>query len=186
MNFEEFLPNELEVQKEVVESLAAEKAEQEEKMASITQENANLKTENGELKSQIASLKAEHAKAGDLLAKNSETEASSKIALLERNPELDDRYLGETTDHVLEVIKEARDAAEKEGRLRRAQILESVLVVNEPVGNLAENRASLEKLFTENSNIINGPVIEELKKRGISHKNGEEYLLTTEIIKRNY
>lgn len=187
MNFEEFIPNELDVQKEVVESLAAEKAAQEEQMEILRKENNNLKSQIGELKGNVESLKAEIARMGDLLAKNSDTtEGSSKIALLERDPELNDRFQGETYDHVLEVIKEAHDAAEKAGRIRRAQILESVLVVNEPVGKLAELRSSLVKLFTENQNVLTGPVIEELINRGISHKNGEEYLLSTEIINRNY
>ena len=38
----------------------------------------------------------------------------------------------------------------------------------------------------ENANILSGPVIAELEKSGISHKNGEQYLLPDEIIKRTY
>ena len=87
---------------------------------------------------------------------------------------------------VIEVIKEAREAAEKDGRLRRAQILEGVLLTNEPVGNLAQKRQMLEKLFTENGNILSGVVISELDKCGISYKKGEEYLLPSEILKRTY
>ena len=47
-------------------------------------------------------------------------------------------------------------------------------------------RANLEKLFADNGNIVSGPVIAELEKMGISHKNGEDYLLPSEIVKRNY
>ena len=83
-------------------------------------------------------------------------------------------------------MREARDKAEAEGRLRRAQVLESVLAANEPEGTLAKKRANLEKLFAGNGNIISGPVIEQLEKMGISHKNGEDYLLPVEIVKRNY
>ena len=43
-----------------------------------------------------------------------------------------------------------------------------------------------EKLFADNGNLVSGPVIAELEKMGISHKNGEEYLLPAEIVKRNY
>ena len=123
---------------------------------------------------------------GDVLARNSEGEMSSKVALLERNVECDDRFPGETHDHVVEVIREARDKAEKEGRVRRAQLLESVLVANEPNGTLAKKRAEIEKLFNDNANVVNGVVIAELQKLGISHKHGEEYLLPSEIIKRTY
>ena len=42
------------------------------------------------------------------------------------------------------------------------------------------------KLFADNGNIVSGPVIAELEKMGISHKNGDEYLLPAEIINRNY
>ena len=48
------------------------------------------------------------------------------------------------------------------------------------------DKEALEKLFNENANVINGTVIEELAKLGISHKKGEEYLLASEIIKRSY
>ncbi|MBQ3289636.1 MAG: hypothetical protein IJH50_09535 [Kiritimatiellae bacterium] len=211
MNFEEFLrddeppvdneeevisaavPDELVVQKTVVESLAAEKAEQEEQINALKAKVQELEAENAELKSRADALQAKTSElektaenAGDLLAKNSEREESSQIALIDRNVNIDDRFPGETRDHVIEVIREARDAAEKDGRLRKAQLLESVLVANEPNGELAKRREFLEKLFEENGNIISGKVLDYLKKEGISHKNGEEYLLPAEILKRTY
>ena len=211
MNFEEFLrddeppvdneeevisaavPDELVVQKTVVESLAAEKAEQEEQINALKAKVLELEAENAELKSRADALQAKTSElektaenAGDLLAKNSEREESSQIALIDRNVNIDDRFPGETRDHVIEVIREARDAAEKDGRLRKAQLLESVLVANEPNGELARRREFLEKLFEENGNIISGKVLDYLKKEGISHKNGEEYLLPSEILKRTY
>ena len=177
---------ELDVQKAVVESLAADKAEQDERIVTLQKENCALKSEVSSLKSSLDEAKSSLAKVGDVLAANAETEASSKIALLDRDPELSDRFPGETRDHVLEVIREARDAAERDGRLRRAQVLESVLVANEPVGNLQKKRAALEKFFNDNANIMSGPVIAELEKCGISHKSGEDYLLPAEILKRTY
>ena len=208
MNVEEFIPKEqvgeqpddLDVQKAVVESLAADKAEQDEKIDILKTRLDELLKENGELKIANAALKAELESnqgkmaemktalenVGNVLAKNSEAPSSSQVALLERDPELDDRFSGETRDQVLEVIREARDVAEKEGRVRRAQILESVLVANEPTGNLEKKRAALEKFFADNGNILTGPVIAELEKCGISHKKGEEYLLPSEILKRTY
>ena len=193
MNVEEFLPSDVDVQKAVVESLAADKAEQDEKLTTLQvqieqlkKENDRLITENGQLGKKIDEMKTALENVGDVLAKNVESEGSNKVALLDRNPELNDRFQGETHDQVLEVIKEARDAAEQEGRLRRAQILESVLVVNEPTGNLAKKRQALEKFFNENANILSGPVIAELEKCGISYKKGEEYLLPAEILKRTY
>jgi len=186
MNVEEFMPDDLDVQKAVVESLAADKAEQDEKLEKLILEKAKLTSEISTLKEQVAEMKKALANVGDLLAKNAEGEGSSKVALLDRDTELNDRFPGETRDHVLEVIAEARSTAEKDGRLRRAQILESVLVANEPSGSLAKKRTELEKIFAENANIVNGPVIEELTKLGITHKNGEEYLLPAEILKRVY
>ena len=177
---------ELDVQKAVVESLAADKAEQDERIVALQKENYALKSQVSSLQSSIEELKASLAKVGDVLARNEETPVSSTVALIDRDPELNDRFPGETRDHVLEVIREARDAAEKAGRIRRAQLLESVLVANEPIGNLAKKRAALEKFFSDNANIMSGPVIAELEKCGISHKNGEEYLLPGEILKRTY
>ena len=177
---------ELDVQKAVVESLAADKAEQDERIGLLTKENASLKSQISNYGSQIEEMRAALAKVGDVLAANAEGEASNKVALLDRDPDLNDRFPGETRDHVLEVIREARDAAEKEGRIRRAQVLESVLVANVPLGNLAKKREALKKFFAENANILSGTVIAELEKCGISHKNGEQYLLPDEIIKRTY
>ena len=200
---EESEPGELDVQKAVVESLAADKAAQDEEIARLKADNnmlrarleenikliADLEAQKAQtdfLKSQIAEMKCALEKVGDVLARNSEGELSSKIALLERNVECDDRFPGETRDHVLEVIREARGKAEEEGRARRAQLLESVLLANEPNGTLAKKRAELEKLFNDNSNVISGVVIAELKNLGISHKHGDEYLLPSEIVKRTY
>ncbi|MCQ2394865.1 MAG: hypothetical protein MJ249_11310 [Kiritimatiellae bacterium] len=183
---EETVSEELDVQKAVVESLAADKAEQDERIDKLLKENHSLKSQILKLNSQIEEMKVSLAKVGDVLAANGESALSTKVTLLERDPEVNDRFPGETRDHVLEVIKAARDVAEKEGRTRRAQLLESVLVANDPIGNLAKKRQALEKFFNDNGNILSTPVIAELEKCGISHKKGEEYLLTSEIIKRTY
>ena len=190
----------IDVQKAVVEALAADKAEQAETIAALRAENAELRKNIVELKKNILELtdRAEVArrqiveqrsaleKVGDVLATNADNGLSNKVALLDRDIDVPDRFTGETRDHVLEVVREARDKAEAEGRLRRAQVLEGVLAANEPEGTLAKKRANLEKLFADNGNIVSGPVIAELEKIGISHKNGEDYLLPVEIVKRNY
>lgn len=222
MNFEEFLDDEapkasaneeiaeetseedaadsIDVQKAVVESLAADKAEQAETIAALRAENAELRRNIAELKKEAAEL-AERAEAvkrqmseqksalekvGDVLAINADNGLSNKVSLLDRDIDVPDRFVGETRDHVIEVVREARDKAEADGRLRRAQLLEGVLAANEPEGTLAKKRAALEKLFAENGSIVSGLVIEQLEKMGISHKNGDEYLLPAEIINRNY
>ena len=177
---------ELDVQKAVVESLAADKAEQNVKIAELRKRNDELTSKVNDLTEKIEQMRMQLAKVGDLLARNSELPKSSQVTLLERNTELDDSFDGETLDHVLEVIREARDASEAAGRARRAQILESVLVANEPSGNLEKKRQELIKLFNDNQNVINGQVINELDKQGISYKIGEKYLLVGEIIKRTY
>ncbi len=197
---------ELDVQKAVVEELATEAVELKEKLANNEAEFIALKTKYEQAmreidikNAEIFSVKAELDKAmtsANALSLKLAAQISKEEDLQERNPnalalldrevELPDRFPGETRDHVLEVVREARDRAEAEGRIRRAQILESVLVANEPNGTLARKRAELEKLFNDNSNILSGQVIEELESIGISHKNGEEYLLPSEIIKRTY
>ena len=177
---------ELDVQKAVVESLAADKAECDETIVNLRRDNYRLASEIAVLKQKLAEQSAALAKVGDVLATNSETPGSNKVALIDREIELPDRFPGETYDHVLEALQEARDLAEKEGRNRRAQILESVLVANEPSGNLKKKRIELEKLFNDNQNILSGPVIAELERLEIPYKKGEDYLLPGEIIKRVY
>ena len=184
---------ELDVQKAVVESLAADKAMQDEQIETLRKEKESLSSEIETLKCKISEmagkiteLSGRLEKMDDVLATNSESPLSSKVALLDRDTELPDRFESETYDHVLEVIKEARDKSEEEGRIRRAQILESVLVANEPSGNLANRRESIEKLFADNNNILTGQVINELDKLGIPYKEGENYLLASEIIKKTF
>ena len=210
MNMEEFLdggaaeeeaveeeetatPEELDIQKAVVESLAADKVVRDEMIKRLEEENGALRAEIAEAKSrcdalvaQIGEMKKSLDEVGNVLAKNADGDMSSKIALLDRNIECDDRFPGETRDHVLEAIREVRDRDEAEGRNRRAQVLEGVLAANEPNGTLARLRAELAKVFEENGNVVNGPVIDELKRRGISHRKGEEYLLPSEILRRAY
>ena len=205
MNFEEFMkpkdvveevetteeeevaaPDELDVQRTVVEALAAEKAEQDEQLATLRETNERLKGDIADLKKTIEEMRIALANVGDVLSRNSEKPESNQVALLDRNVDIDNHFIGETRDHVLEALREARDSAEREGRLRRAQLLESVLVANEPVGELAKRRGEIEKLFADNGNIVNGAVIARLEELGIAHKDGETYLLASEIIKRNY
>lgn len=176
----------LEVSNAVVEELAKDSVEQQETIRELRKQINSLQSEIAVLKLKIEEQNVALRNVGDTLAKNSESPVSTKITLLERDPELPDRFEGETRDHVLEALKESRDRAEKDGCCRHAQILESVLCANEPNGTLAKKRAELKKIFADNANIVSGPVIEELQKLGISHKNGEEYLLPAEIIKRTY
>ena len=209
MNMEEFLeggaaaediaeeasasPEELDIQKAVVESLAADKVVRDEMIKKLEAENGSLRADLASararcdaLLTQIAEMKRSLDEVGNVLSRNTDSEASTKIALLDRNIECDDRFPGETRDHVLEAIREVRDRDEAEGRNRRAQLLEGVLSANEPNGTLAKLRAELARTFEENGNVVNGPVIDELRRRGISHKRGEEYLLPSEILRRAY
>ena len=203
----------LDVQKAVVESLAADKAELNVKLEEFERELARLRGEKEQFEQEQAKLQsravaaenevlylkrtcedlkkslereqnalaAEKAKEADVQERN-----PNALALLDRDVELPDRFPGETRDHVLEILREARDRAEQEGRVRRAQLLEGVLLANEPSGNLQKKREALTKFFNDNGNILSGPVIAELDKYGIAYKKGEEYLLTSEILHRTY
>lgn len=194
---------ELNVQKAVVESFATEKAELEVKIEDLTKKLEAAMADNAELRCKLAEqelgqheidklkalceeMKEQLANVGEILARNSEKPVSNQVSVLDRNEELDDRFDGETRDHILEVLTEARATAEADGRLRRAQLIEAVLAANEPCGLLAKNRAEIEKLFADNQHIINGQVINSLDNMGIRYKDGENYLLAKEIIKRNY
>lgn len=208
-NAEQPEPAELDVQKAVVEELAVDKAKLEEKVENLQQQlqtSESLKTKAETLRAEAEKAKAQAEKAqaevnalkiqvAELTAKlaaeqerhfDEQSRNPNALALLDRDVELPDRFPGETRDHVIEAVREARDKAETEGRIRRAQLLEGVLVANESSGNLAKKRAALEKFFNDNGNILSGPVLEELSKYNIAHKNGEEYLLPSEILKRMY
>jgi hypothetical protein len=189
-------PEELDVQKAVVEELAAEKVkmdlqldEMRRKVESLEAElkkvTADKAAEAESFKARIAGLESKLAEAEERHF-DEQSRNPNSLALLDRDVDMPDRFPGETRDHVIEVIREARDKAEADGRVRCAQLLESVLVANESSGSLAKKRAALEKFFADNGNILTGPVIEELTRYGIAYRNGEEYLLTSEILKRTY
>ena len=190
---------EVDVQKVVVEELAAEKAHMAEELSELRRQLAtsegivkatqaqkeNLEAQVGALKKQVANLERqladEQLKTLDVQERN-----PNALALLDRDVEVPDRFPGETRDHIIDVVREAKEKAEQEGRLRKAQLLESVLIANEPSGNLQKKRAALEKFLEENHNVLNGTVINELEKYGIKYKDGDKYLLIGEIINRNY
>ena len=191
--------NELEIQRAVVEELAADKAELHEKYnfvnAALSKALENLKAKNSEiftLKAELERQKATTVALENALAqqriKNLDTQDRNPnaLALLDRDVNLPDRFPGETRDHVLEAVRKCRDEAEAEGRIRKAQILEGVLVENEPSGMLEKRREELNRLFEKNGNIVSGPVIEELKRLGIPYKDGEKYLMPSEIMARTY
>ncbi len=197
---------ELDVQKAVVESLAEDKVKMEHEIESLKDAIAKKEAEIEVLNKKVEEAEAKLNKASEDLEEEKkktsrlENEISNRIereldtqernpnalALLDRNIEIQDRFPGETRDQVIEALKEARDKAEADGKIRRAQLIESVLVENEPNGTLAKKREELEKLFSDNSNLITGVVIEELKRLGIRHKDGETYLMPSEIIKREF
>lgn len=213
-------PEEIDVQKAVVEELAAEKIELEahanvlsDSLKYLQDELDKSKSELSALQSRVTELEKQLQEKTVLLEKSEKTLFETKIALsnaektisereeefydkqsrnpnalalLDRDIDLPDRFPGETRDHVLEVIKEARDKAEQEGRIRLAQVLEGVLISNEPNGTLAQKREELRKLFAENMNIVNGTVIDKLTELNISYKQGEEYLTAEDIKKRSY
>ena len=176
---------ELRVQKVVVEKLASENVELNEKISSLLREldkaGELLKTKDAEIRSLKNRLAEEKERKSDLQERN-----PNALALLDRDVDLPDRFPGETRDHVIEAVRKCRDEAEAEGRDRKAQLLESVLLANEPNGTLERLREELKKIFEKNGNIVSGPVMEELRKRDIPFKKGEEYLMPAEILAKNY
>lgn len=193
---------ELEELKSKVLTLETEKAELLQKLTAneeLIKSAESLKEQVDTLKSQLATRtqEVEDLKAAvlrrdqELMVKeDAQFEMQGRnpnaLALLDRDVNLLDRFTGETRDHVLEVISEAREKAEEEGRRRRAQLLESVLVANEPSGNLKKRREAFEKYMNDHANILSGEVLEELKKAGLSYKEGDNYLLVKDILTRNY
>ena len=192
------LTKENEELKSANESLKSENEKLKSEKESLKSDNDKIRSEMLTLSSEKSSLKMKLIETGDLTSLKNEVAKlrvkcaeqlaalENKLSRLDRDEESPDRFPSETREHVLEVIAEAYKKAEEEGCVRRAQLLEGVLLMNKPEGTLAEKRAQLEKIFAANGNIVSGPVIEELNKLGISHKNGESYLLPSEIIKRTY
>lgn len=199
-------PEEVEVQKAVVEALAVEKVNLESEIASLEKALASAEAKIAAIEKEVEEKRTEISKlsglADEFKRKYEEEKAAREkveskeydlqernpnfIALLDRDVEIPDKFPGETRDHVIDVVEEAWKKAEKEGRTRLAQVLEGVLAANERNGTLDKKREELEKLFSSNMNIINGEVVAALQKMGLSHKKGDEYLSPAEIMARNF
>lgn len=189
----------LDIQKAVVEELAAEKVNMAEEIAEARRTIAlkdgiikatqaqkdNLEAQVSLLKAKIAELEGQVAEL-ELKEIDTAMRNPNALALLDRDVELPDRFPGETRDHVIDAVKIAKEQADKDGRRRRSQLLEGVLLANESSGNLARKRTALEKFLEENHNVLTGTVIKELDKYGIKYKDGDKYLLISEIINNNY
>lgn len=200
----------LDVQKAVVEELAAEKVAMELKLDELNKKIAELEAEKAmlieankkleeeklviknaannsvKIEAENQKLKEENEKLTAALVANTETTTSSQIALLDRNLEVPDRFFGETREHVINAIKVALEEARTNGRIRRAQLLEAVLVVNSSSGEVDKKRTALENFFLSHQNVLDGEVLAKLKEYGIHHKDGETYLLPSEILTRTY
>lgn len=200
----------IDVQKAVVEELAAEKVAMELKIEELTKKVAELEAEKGALVEankkleeeklviknaaneyvmvsvENTKLKEENAKLTAALVANTESTTSSQIALLDRNVEVPDRFVGETRSHVINAIKVALEEARANNRVRRAQLLEAVLAVNEASDEVEAKRVALENFFANHRNVLDGEVLAKLKEYGIHHKDGETYLLPSEILTRTY
>ena len=116
MNFEEFItpqaaaeeqeeevavPEELDVQKAVVESLAADKVAQDAKIACLTKETEELakslnaaESRLAEMQKQVEELRKTLEGYGDVLAGNTEEKTSTQITWLERHEQLEERFPG--------------------------------------------------------------------------------------------
>ncbi|MBQ5531264.1 MAG: hypothetical protein IIT98_04605 [Kiritimatiellae bacterium] len=144
-----------------------------------------LRRENEKKNGEIARKDAEIAR---LLSREIDMQERNPnaLALLDRDAELPDRFPGESRDHAIEAIREAAAKAEKEGFVRKAQVLEGVLVSNEPNGTLAARRSELAAVLAKNNNLVTGEVIEYLKSRGLSHAREGGFLSAAEILRFYY
>lgn len=151
-----------------------------------------LRRENEKKNEEIAKKDAEIARKDAEIARLLSREIDMQernpnaLALLDRDAELPDRFPGESRDHAIEAIREAAAKAEKEGFVRKAQVLEGVLVSNEPNGTLAARRSELAAVLAKNNNLVTGEVIEYLKSRGLSHAREGGFLSAAEILRFYY
>lgn len=190
---------EIDVQKAVVEALAEEKVKMEGEMASLRKNLDFYKNEISRLENALAESrrnagewkeKCESERKQREILESKEYDIQERnpnsLALLDRDVEIPDRFPGETRDQVINAVEEAWKKAEKEGRIRLAQVLEGVLASNERNGTLEERKKAVREIFTKNLNVLNGEAIAALEKIGISHKRGEEYLTVEEIMAANF
>lgn len=192
-------PGEIDVQKAAVELLAQENIKMKSDLENLKKEVAEKSelAKKSEQEKEVFSKDLETAKKEleearqelrnlQKLVFDEQERNPNALALLDRDVEVPDRFAGETRDFVLEVVKEARDKAEADGRIRLAQVLEGVLASNEPNGTLAGKREELNKLFAANSYLLSGEVIAFLEKESIAYKTAKGYLMPLEIIKREF
>ena len=84
-------------------------------------------------------------------------------------------FNGEVREHVLAALSEAQDAAGQSGRERRAKVLEDVLAVNVPAGELERRRAELKQIIKDTGSFIDARAISALEKIGFKCVSGNKH-----------
>ena len=98
-----------------------------------------------------------------------------RVQGLLRQPKTDEVFNGEVREHVLAALSEARDAAGRSGRERRAKVLEDVLTANAPAGELERRRTELKQIIKDTGSFIDARTIAELEKLGFRCVSGNKH-----------
>lgn len=112
---------------------------------------------------------------GDRVTGNGEPVRDARVTGLLEPPATAEVFNGEVREHVLAALSEARDAAGRSGRERRAKVLEDVLTANAPAGELERRRAELRQIIKDTGSFIDARAISALEKIGFKCVSGNKH-----------
>ena len=116
----------------------------------------------------------EIARLQELLSDAQRTSLSSSV-LMEKPPELGEKFPGEIREHVIAALADSRAAAEAGGRDRRARILEAVLCANPPSGELENRREAVRQILKDAGSFLDDGDIAALEKLGFRYISGKNH-----------
>ena len=90
-------------------------------------------------------------------------------------PNTEEVFEGEVREHVLAALSEARDAAVNSLRERRRRILEDVLAVNEPSGELVRRRGELRQIIKDTGSFVDTRAMSRLERLGFRCVSGNKH-----------
>ena len=116
----------------------------------------------------------EIARLQELLSDAQRTSLSSSV-LMEKPPELGEKFPGEIREHVIAALADSRAAAEAGGRDRRARILEAVLCANPPSGELENRREAVRQILKDAGSFLDDGDIAALETLGFRYISGKNH-----------
>ena len=156
--------------------LARELTAERQMRSSTEAERDRLRGEVLQLREELEeALTAPRAERGAQATGDDESVREVRMQGLLKPPATAETFPGEVREHILAVLLEAWEAAQRAGRERRASVLQDVLAANKPDGELERRRKELKQIIKDTGSFIDARTISALEKIGFRCVSGNKH-----------